>query len=247
MPPKQHRVSQNLVEQEGRILLTISALKKNEISSTRRAAEVFNMPPSTLRDRLQGRQYRAEQRANSHRLSETQEEVLIRWIVSRDMRGAAPRPSQVTEMANLILQADNPPGYTPLSKNWTTTFTRRRPEVKSRFARRYNYQRAKCEDPRVIRAWFEQLQRVRIEYGIQDEDIFNFDETGFTMGILATSKVVTRANIPGKPHLIQPGNREWVTTIESINTIGWALPSTIIFKEKIYIEGWFQEGRLPED
>lgn len=34
------------------------------------------------------------------------------------------------------------------------------------------------------------------------------------MGLIATTKVVTRANMPGKPHLIQPGNRECLTTIE---------------------------------
>lgn len=49
MSPKPRRISQNLVEQEGRIQLAISALKKDEISSIRRAAEMFNIPKSTLR------------------------------------------------------------------------------------------------------------------------------------------------------------------------------------------------------
>ncbi len=40
MPPKRTHSSRNLVEQEGRIELAIAALKKNEISSIRRAAEV---------------------------------------------------------------------------------------------------------------------------------------------------------------------------------------------------------------
>jgi hypothetical protein len=53
--------------------------------------------------------------------------------------------------------------------------------------------------------------------------------------------------MPGKPHLIQPGNREWVTTIECVNAIGWSIPSTIIFKGKVHIEGWFDEILLPGD
>jgi hypothetical protein len=40
------------------------------------------------------------------------------------------------------------------------------------------------------------------KHGIQDEDIYNFDETGFAMGLIATSWVVTRAEMPGKPYLI---------------------------------------------
>ena len=57
--------------------------------------------------------------------------------------------------------------------------------------------------------------------------------------------MVSRAEIPGKPWLVQPGNREWVTTIECINSSGWSIPSTIIFKEKRYIEGWFEELSIP--
>jgi hypothetical protein len=59
-----------------------------------------------------------------------------------------------------------------------------------------------------------------MQYGISYKDIYNFDEIGFAMGLIATTKVVTRANMPRKPHLIQPGNREWVTTIECVNTTG---------------------------
>ena len=80
-----------------------------------------------------------------------------------------------------------------------------------------------------------------------DEDIYNFDETGFAMGLIATTKVVSRAEIPGKPWLIQPGNREWVITIKYINSRGWSISSTIIFKGKVHIKGWFNEAAIPGD
>jgi hypothetical protein len=126
----------------------------------------------------------------------------------------------VAEMASLLLQEADPTSAQPVGKNWVSSFINRHGEVKSRFARRYNYSRAKCEDPRVIKTWFKQLEEVRKQWGIQDDDIFNFDETGFSMGLIANTKVVTRASMPGKPHLIQPGNREWVTTIECMNSSG---------------------------
>ncbi len=247
MPRKKPQSSQELVEQEGRIALAISALNRNEISSVRRAAAVYIVPPSTLRDRLQGREYRQELRANNHRLSIIQEKTLVEWILSLDRRGASPRPEYIAEMANFILKTDNRPGYTPVGKNWATNFTKRRPELKSRFARKYNYQRAKCEDPRVICTWIDTLQQARMQYGISDEDIFNFDETGFAMGITSASKVVTSSEISGKPQLLQPGNRDWVAAIECINASGWAVPSTIIFKGKRQIEGWYEAGFLPDD
>lgn len=51
--------------------------------------------------------------------------------------------------------------------------------------------------------------------------------------------MVTRAEYYGWRALLQPGNREWVTAIESINTSGWVLPLCIIFKGKTYYEAWF--------
>jgi hypothetical protein len=86
-----------------------------------------------------------------------------------------------------------------------------------------------------------------MQHGIAQEDIYNFDETGFAMGLVATARVVTRADYYGKASLIQPGNREWVTSIECINSTGWALPPCIIFKGKVHIEGWYQDFKLPRD
>lgn len=80
MPPK----SKNSIEQEGRILLAISALQKKEIRSVRQAARVYMVPESTLQDRLHGSVYQAERRANSHKLTKNEEESLVQWILSLD-------------------------------------------------------------------------------------------------------------------------------------------------------------------
>ena len=41
-----------------------------------------------------------------------------------------------------------------------------------------------------------------------DNDIYNFDETGFAMGMIATARVVTQAERQSRLNLVQPGNRE---------------------------------------
>ena len=64
--------------------------------------------------------------------------------------------------------------------------------------------------------WFNCVQRAMLQYGIDPDDIYNFDETGFAMGLTATAKVITRAEYYGRRSLLQPGNREWVTVIECI-------------------------------
>jgi hypothetical protein len=41
-----------------------------------------------------------------------------------------------------------------------------------------------------------------MHHGIVPEDIYNFDETGYAMGLTATAKVVTRAELYGKRQVI---------------------------------------------
>lgn len=103
MPPNRTRSSRNLIEQEGRLLLAIEAIKKQEIPSIREAARWFDVPRTTLQDRLHGHQNRGEARANNHKLTQIEEESLKKWILSMDSRGAAPRPAAVREMADLLL------------------------------------------------------------------------------------------------------------------------------------------------
>ena len=85
---------------------------------------------------------------------------------------------------------------------------KRRDKLKSRYSRRYDYQRAQNEDPRSIRAWFESVKRVIDENGILAEDIYNFDETGFAMGLISAQKVVTHAEYYSRRAILQLGNRE---------------------------------------
>lgn len=45
-------------------------------------------------------------------------------------------------------------------------------------------------DPKKVGEWFQLVKNMVATYGIQPEDIYNFDESGFAMGIVATNKVL---------------------------------------------------------
>jgi hypothetical protein len=79
---------------------------------------------------------------------------------------------------------------TTIGQNWVYCFVTRYPEIKSRYSRKYDYKRAKCEDPEVIRAWFRLVQNTVAKYEILDEYIYNFDETGFQIGFYSKSGYV---------------------------------------------------------
>src|ERR1700704_1643084 len=92
----------------------------------------------------------------------------------------------------------------------------------------------------IIEPWFDLVRRTIDENGIQTEDIYNFDETGFAMGLITTAKVITRAEYYGRRSILQPGNREWVTSIECVGATGYILPPMVILKGKVHIEGWYE-------
>ncbi|KFZ19854.1 hypothetical protein V501_00444, partial [Pseudogymnoascus sp. VKM F-4519 (FW-2642)] len=169
-----------------------------------------------------------------------EELVLVQYILDLAAKGFPPRMSIVEDMANRLLATRDAPR---VGSRWASNFVKRRVELRTRFQRKYDYQRAKCEDPEVICgwfelvqntiakygindvdiynfdetevicSWFELVQNTIAKYGINDVDIYNFDETGFMMGVISTAMVVTSSDGRVKAKKVQPGNREWVTVI----------------------------------
>ena len=94
-------------------------------------------------------------------------------------------------MANYILESR---GADRVGKLWAHRFVQRQLELKTRFNRVYNFQRALYEDPELISAWFRLVKNIRAKYRIINSDFYNFDETGFIIGIITLAIVVTRIN-----------------------------------------------------
>ncbi|EOA83144.1 uncharacterized protein SETTUDRAFT_77516, partial [Exserohilum turcica Et28A] len=67
------------------------------------------------------------------------------------------------------------------------------------------------------------------------------------MGVIGSMKVVTGAERRTRPTLTQPGNREWVTVIQSICAAGYATPPFIIYKGRVHISAWYEEADIPYD
>jgi len=170
--------------------------------------------------------------------------VIVERILDRDSRGWAFTKKDVEEMANTLLVER---GGQVVGRNWVDNFVRRRSGLKTQWSRPYDRQRALTEDSRAISPWFTLVKSFKEKYGIQDEDIYNFDETGFTVGVISSQMLVTGSERRGKRKAIQPGNREWVTVICCTNATGWAIPPFIIFAGKVHISSWYEDKSIPRD
>ena len=101
-------------------------------------------------------------------------------------------------MADVLFAAhgsDPPPP--PIGKNWVLRFVKTQVELQIKWNRKFHSQHALCEDPVKIGAWFKLIKDTRQTYGVLNEDSYNFNETGFIMGVAGISKVVTCSDTIG--------------------------------------------------
>ena len=87
--------------------------------------------------------------------------------------------------------------------------------------------RKNTHDPADIRAHFEKFKAAREIFGIQTEDMYNYDETGFRVGIGRAHEVITRLK-NRRLYVSDPDNRESVTSVETICADGTAIDPFII-------------------
>ena len=178
--------------------MALEALKNDKNLSLREAAKIYNVSRTTLTQRRAGKPARRDIPANSRNLTDLEEQTIVQYVIELDTRAFPPRLSGVEDMANQLRRERDAP---PVGKRWAHNFVNRQQEIQTRWARKYDYQRAKCEDPKVISDWFALVRNVKAKYGIVDDDIYNFDETRFMMGIIFAGIVVTTSDSRSKAKL----------------------------------------------
>ena len=68
-----------------------------------------------------------------------------------DERGMLSRIAAVQEMADLLVaQHKKSKPVQPINQHWVRGLINRHDTLKSKYNRKYDYQRAKCEDPELI-------------------------------------------------------------------------------------------------
>lgn len=57
-----------------------------------------------------------------------------------------------------------------IGKNWASRWVGKQPDFKAKYIRKYDHQRAKCENPKTIKAWVALVQNTIAKYGILKSD-----------------------------------------------------------------------------
>jgi hypothetical protein len=193
-----------LLEHEGTLQLALEAYRSGQFRSHRRtAAQAFNVKRRTLSHRAEGLPFRIEAPPNCQKLTATEEQTIVKYILDLDSRGFAPRLCEVSDMADKLLGVR---GGKPVGKHWAERFITRSDKLKIAFNQAKDRQRILQEDPAVISAWFKLVEETRARYSVQDDDVHNFNETSLQIGVIGLIKVITSAERRARPNLIQLGD-----------------------------------------
>ena len=104
---------------ESRITLACNAIRSSPQISIRHAAKIYDVPQSTLSDRIAGQTPQTDTRFGPKTLTAAEKEAIVQYILERDAKGFLPRRADVEDMANLLLAKH---GIQRVGKCWTDRF-----------------------------------------------------------------------------------------------------------------------------
>jgi hypothetical protein len=220
---------------------TLVAMAREENPNIRHFAREFGVPYSRLLNRHKGRDSRSNRVPTNRLLSEAEESALCRYIEILDNHDLSPTPRLVEKAANSILREGRSPLLTPpptIGGHWINRFFNRHPEYKIQRIRAIDVDRKKAHEPAIIQDWFSRLKKVIEEHGIHESDIWNFDETGFNIGIGRDQWIVT-CEFKKPLYRGSNTNREYATVVEAVNATGDIIPPFIILSGQCILRGWF--------
>ena len=150
--------------------------------------------------------------------------------------------------ANAILQYGNiSEGAAPVvGSHWAPRFLAYHPEYYIGKQRSIDINSKNAHDPESLRAWFEKYRLICRGYNIESCNQYNFDETGFRIGIGRDQWIITR-DPTRQAYLRSSTNRELVSVCETISGDRVALPPMIIVPGVIHQESWYTTAKIPGD
>ena len=226
---------------EDRVSKAIEAVHKENLS-VRRAALQFDVPKSTLHDRLTGKVVSGGQSGPMKYLSDEEEDELEEFLVGCASLGFARSRQQVIELVQEVVtrkQRD-----VRVSHGWWESFRRRHPNLSLRTASPVSYARMVGSDPRIIAKYFDLLEQTLVDNGIRDKpsQIFNLDETGMPLDPSPPHIVAARGT--KNPSAIASGDKAQITVLACCSAAGYALPPFVIF-DRLSLKPELTEGETP--
>ena len=179
-------------------------------------------------------------------MTDEQELAVCRYLDRLDAIGVPAKRSMISTCANSILaqsHTDLTIPFQPVGQHWGQRFLRAHLEYRVQKQKTLDVKRKSAEDPEAVKNWFKEFKKVIDDHGIQVNDIWNCDETGFRIGVGRGQWIVTR-EFNRQTFYTVSDNRETVTIMEAISGGGLVIPPMIIVAATRFMARWFDD--LPD-
>ena len=224
---------------ENRIQNALATISNDCAPNISALARQFDVPRTRLMRRWHGNGSRATVGGHNKALTNEQEKGLLQFAKDMEEQGLNITEVNLVDAANYLLSRewksrkaqDLEISDTPhiVSSNWCRRFKQRHPELYVRTGKSLAIARKDAQNLATLENHYERLQRILRKYGISTCDWYNFDETGYRIGVARNKRVLTFE--PSKRvYVANPDNRELATGIETCSADGHVIPSMVIFQ-----------------
>ena len=207
----------------------MNAVVYNKMSA-RKAAEMYGIPRSTLRDRVSGDVLPGAKSGPHTLLTAEEEQQLVWFLCNSAVIGYGRTRKEVLVMVDRDLKSKGQ--SRSVTNGWWVSFCRRHPEVSLRTPATISTARAKGSCPEAINQYFDMLQDTLDEYNLHGKPslIYNMDETGFPLDPKPLKIVHVRGE--KNPSSISSGKKSQVTVVGCVSASGQCIPPMVVWDRK---------------
>ena len=151
----------------------LTECKAGEHSVVAEKTREYRVSRHRIERRLKGIGPRTSRKSTNHKLSEVQEQVLLRYILSLNEIGQSIRYDYINKITNEMFKKDYI-GDGPIStvdRNWIVRFLNRHLKLHKTKQKSLELKRKFVHDSDVILNWFERFRVFQKKYTIQNVDI----------------------------------------------------------------------------
>lgn len=210
--------------------------------SVRQAAQLYQVPKSTLGDRISGRVLPGATSGPPSYLTCEEEEELVNFLCRVAQIGHGRTRLEVIAIVERVLSCR---GISrTVTTGWWTSFIGRHPKLALRTPATLSLARASASDHGILDNYFDELESTLEVNELVDKPclVFNMDETGMPLDPKPLKVITWRGH--KKPSQISSGVKSQITVVGCVSAGGQCLPPMVIWDRK-YLPPELAVGEVP--
>ena len=219
----------------------LSVLCLELYTSANKAAEMYGVPKSTLKDRLSGRVVHGCRPGPRPYLIPSEEAELASHLVAAASMGVGKTRREVMGIAEQVAASKGVLKSERLSSGWWRGFLRRHPALRLRAGDATAAVRMDAVNEENVHTCFSLLKEVYDEFEFEafPQRIYNMDETGVPLDSRPPKVVAPKGQ--KKVRYRCSGQKSQITVVACCNATGHAIPPFIIFAAKQLNALWMRD------